>query len=149
MSTMRSPKKTTTKSTPNLSSLYKKSVSQSTAPPVPTTNNGFDFGLNRQASLASLTSGSLAALPDATKRYPLSTVLDEQTPTIGNMPPFTPSRYGGSEDVEVGDLVDVPGNMYGTVKFVGTVQGKKGTFAGVELSEEFASKGKNNGDVDG
>ncbi|PQE19921.1 Cytoskeleton-associated Gly-rich domain protein [Rutstroemia sp. NJR-2017a BVV2] len=145
---MRSPKKNT-KSTPNLNSLYNKSVSQSTAPPVPTTNNGFDFGLNRQASLASLTSGSLAALPDATKRYPLSTVLDERTPTIGNMPPFTPSRFGGSEDVEVGDLVDVPGNMYGTVKFVGTVQGKKGTFAGVELSEEFASKGKNNGDVDG
>lgn len=65
------------------------------------------------------------------------------------MPPFTPSRAGGGEDLEVGDLVDVPGSMYGTVKFVGTVQGKKGTFAGVELSEEFATRGKNNGDVDG
>jgi hypothetical protein len=147
--TRSSPKKNI-RSTPNLNSLYNKSALQSTAPPLPTTNNGgFDFGLSRQASLASLTSGSLAALPDATKRYPLSTVFDEQTPTIGNMPPFTPSRIGGAEDVEVGDLVDVPGNMYGTVKFVGTVQGKKGTFAGVELSEEFASKGKNNGDVDG
>jgi dynactin complex subunit len=39
--------------------------------------------------------------------------------------------------------------MHGTVKFIGTVNGKKGTFAGVELSEEFASRGKNNGDVDG
>lgn len=65
------------------------------------------------------------------------------------MPPFTPSRAAGGEDLEVGDLVDVPGSMYGTVKFVGTVQGKKGTFAGVELSEEFATRGKNNGDVDG
>ncbi|KAI9053638.1 hypothetical protein LZ554_002592 [Drepanopeziza brunnea f. sp. 'monogermtubi'] len=64
------------------------------------------------------------------------------------MPPLTPSRAGG-EDLEVGDIVDVPGSMYGTVKFVGTVQGKKGTFAGVELSEEFAARGKNSGDVDG
>jgi dynactin complex subunit len=65
------------------------------------------------------------------------------------MPPFTPSRGADGDDLEVGDLVDVPGNMHGTVKFIGTVQGKKGTFAGVELSEEFASRGKNNGDVDG
>jgi len=49
----------------------------------------------------------------------------------------------------VGDIVDVPGNMHGTVRFIGNVQGKKGTFAGVELSEEFAVRGKNNGDVDG
>lgn len=53
------------------------------------------------------------------------------------------------EDVAVGDVVDVPGGMYGTVRFVGFVQGKKGVFAGVELSTEFASRGKNSGDVDG
>jgi dynactin complex subunit len=39
--------------------------------------------------------------------------------------------------------------MYGTVRFIGTVDGKKGVFAGVELSAEFAARGKNNGDVDG
>jgi hypothetical protein len=33
------------------------------------------------------------------------------------MPPFTPSRQDG--DLEVGDIVDVPGSMYGTVKFIG------------------------------
>ncbi|KAF2750829.1 hypothetical protein M011DRAFT_395589 [Sporormia fimetaria CBS 119925] len=33
---------------------------------------------------------------------------------------------GEGEDVEVGDVVDVPGGMYGAVKFVGTVRGKKG-----------------------
>jgi hypothetical protein len=76
-------------------------------------------------------------------------VLDEDTPTIGNMPPFTPARGANGDDLEVGDVVDVPGGMHGTVKFVGSVRGKKGTFAGVELSEEFAPKGKNNGDVDG
>lgn len=68
--------------------------------------------------------------------------------TPKKMAPTTPSR-GDGEDLEVGDTVDVPGNMYGTVKFVGSVQGKKGLFAGVELSEEFARRGKNNGDVEG
>lgn len=54
-----------------------------------------------------------------------------------------------ASDLEVGDLVNVPGDMYGTVKFVGTVRGKNGQFVGVELDGRFAAKGKNNGDVDG
>jgi dynactin complex subunit len=53
-------------------------------------------------------------------------------------------------EVEVGDLVDVPGDMYGVVKFVGKIKGKGPTmFAGVELASEFAGRGKNDGDVDG
>ncbi|KAJ9226748.1 hypothetical protein DTO027B5_1916 [Paecilomyces variotii] len=52
-------------------------------------------------------------------------------------------------DIQVGDLVNVPGGMYGTVRFIGTVAGKPGRFAGVELAAEHASRGKNNGDVDG
>lgn len=60
----------------------------------------------------------------------------------------SPDMMGGA-DIEVGDLVDVPGGMHGTVKFVGSVRGKKGVFAGVELSEEFAMRGKNDGEVDG
>jgi CAP-Gly domain/CLIP1 zinc knuckle len=52
-------------------------------------------------------------------------------------------------DPRVGDTVDVPGGMYGTVKFVGEVAGKKGKFAGVQLAPEYAIRGKNNGDVDG
>jgi len=54
-----------------------------------------------------------------------------------------------AEDLAIGDAVEVPGNMFGTVRFVGAVQGKKGVFAGVELNPEFAARGKNNGDVDG
>ncbi|KAF2442281.1 hypothetical protein P171DRAFT_364134 [Karstenula rhodostoma CBS 690.94] len=54
----------------------------------------------------------------------------------------------GSE-LEIGDLVDVPGAMTGVVKFVGSVRGKPGLFAGVELSRQFASRGKNDGDVEG
>jgi hypothetical protein len=76
-------------------------------------------------------------------------VLDEDPPTVGIMATLTPSRGGDGDDLDIGDLVDVPGNMHGTVKFIGNVQGKKGIFAGVELSEEFAARGKNNGDVDG
>ncbi|KAJ5677496.1 uncharacterized protein N7477_003129 [Penicillium maclennaniae] len=53
------------------------------------------------------------------------------------------------DDVQVGDLVNVPGGMYGTVKFLGSVAGKPGRFAGIELSSEHAARGKNNGDVDG
>lgn len=52
-------------------------------------------------------------------------------------------------ELSVGDAVNVPGGMAGTVRFVGTVAGKKGTFVGVELDSEFAARGKNNGDVDG
>ncbi|KAL4798221.1 hypothetical protein BDV19DRAFT_377129 [Aspergillus venezuelensis] len=53
------------------------------------------------------------------------------------------------DDIQVGDSVNVPGGMYGTVKFVGVVTGKPGRFAGIELAAEHAKRGKNSGDVDG
>ncbi|KAJ5626087.1 hypothetical protein N7510_002396 [Penicillium lagena] len=53
------------------------------------------------------------------------------------------------EEVQVGDLVNVPGGMYGTVKYLGPVAGKPGRFAGIELGAEHAARGKNSGDVDG
>ncbi len=134
-----------TASTPNLNASYKASALQ--IPALSSKPNAL-HQLARKSSLSTLTSSSLATIPDASVGYGLSTVLDEDSPTIGTMPPFTPSR-GSDDDLEVGDLVDVPGSMHGTVKFIGTVNGKKGTFAGVELSEEFASRGKNNGDVEG
>ncbi|KAK5120344.1 hypothetical protein LTR85_006283 [Meristemomyces frigidus] len=62
--------------------------------------------------------------------------------------PRTPGKMDGS-DLEVGDTVNVPGDMYGTVKFIGTVRGKNGKFVGVELDRDFAARGKNDGDVDG
>jgi Fe-S-cluster formation regulator IscX/YfhJ len=54
-----------------------------------------------------------------------------------------------SDDIRVGDLVNVPGGMYGTVRYLGGVDGKPGRFAGIELGAEHAARGKNNGDVDG
>ncbi|KAL2824459.1 RNA 3'-terminal phosphate cyclase [Aspergillus cavernicola] len=53
------------------------------------------------------------------------------------------------DEIQVGDVVNVPGAMHGTVKFVGVVAGKPGRFAGVELAPEHARRGKNSGDVDG
>lgn len=53
------------------------------------------------------------------------------------------------DELQVGDLVNVPGGMYGTVKYLGSVAGKPGRFAGIELGAEHAQRGKNNGDVDG
>ncbi|KAL5414459.1 hypothetical protein PMIN03_003163 [Paraphaeosphaeria minitans] len=63
----------------------------------------------------------------------------------------TPTSMMGidSSELEVGDLVDVPGAMTGVVKFIGSVRGKPGVFAGVELSRQFATRGKNDGDVEG
>lgn len=63
--------------------------------------------------------------------------------------PSTPGNKATDSGLSVGDSVNVPGEMYGTVRFIGSVKGKNGTFVGVELSREFASRGKNDGDVDG
>ncbi|ETN42909.1 uncharacterized protein HMPREF1541_02067 [Cyphellophora europaea CBS 101466] len=52
-------------------------------------------------------------------------------------------------NLKIGDAVTVPGDMFGTVKFIGRVANKKGTFAGVQLATEFAPRGKNSGDVEG
>ncbi|KAI9679957.1 MAG: hypothetical protein M1817_004972 [Caeruleum heppii] len=68
------------------------------------------------------------------------------------MAPSTPAMQrsaAADRDIDVGDLVDVPGGMHGTVKFIGNVKGKNGVFAGVELSQQFAQRGKNDGDVEG
>ncbi len=70
------------------------------------------------------------------------------------MTPTTPATKrvengGDGVELSVGDAVDVPGGMYGSVRFIGSVKGKKGVFAGVELGREWAARGKNDGDVDG
>ena len=69
----------------------------------------------------------------------------------GYQDPNTPNGTAmeANSDLETGDAVNVPGDMYGTVQFIGNVQGKTGTFVGVELAREFANRGKNDGDVDG
>jgi hypothetical protein len=152
-----------TASSPNLGASYSTRV-----PPLPTPNLGASVSaggtlsanaiLARKASLNALTSNSLSTIPDSSVGYGLNPSRDE-LPLSNGMVPTTPAKKsgggggggggGGDGDIEVGDLVDVPGGMYGTVKFIGAVKGKKGVFAGVELSREWAPRGKNGGDVDG
>lgn len=131
--------KIVTASTPNLSGLFSVHSKLGSLP-----------SLQRKASQATLTSTSLAAVPDATESYALASLND--SPSRKDKMPPTP-RAGApapaGDDLALGDEVDVPGNMRGTVRFLGTVDGKKGTFAGVELHPDFAARGKNNGDVDG
>lgn len=64
-------------------------------------------------------------------------------------PPPSFAEMAPLDDVQVGDLVNVPGGMYGTVKYLGGVAGKPGKFAGIELASEHAKRGKNSGDVEG
>ncbi|KAF4548324.1 putative tip elongation protein [Elsinoe fawcettii] len=66
-------------------------------------------------------------------------------------PPTTPSgkMQANGGDFAVGDVVNVPGDMFGTIRFIGSVAGKAGRFLGVELDRDFAARGKNSGDVDG
>jgi len=138
--------KNNTASTPNLNAAY----SQLQNPVLSGLLQAANGGLVKKPSLNALTSGSLATIPDESEGYALSAVLDlGSSHHEMSRRPSTADGGGTDQDVEVGELVDVPGNMHGTVKFVGSVYGKKGTFAGVELSEEFADRGKNSGDVEG
>ncbi|ODA82936.1 hypothetical protein RJ55_01445 [Drechmeria coniospora] len=127
----------TAASTPDLSSLY--AAQGSSTSPV--------SSLSRKGSLALLTPSSLASIPDVSEAYALDSVLSDSTYM---MTPATPGQLSVSAvDVVVGDAVDVPGGMHGIVRFIGSVQGKRGTFAGIDLHADHAAKGKNNGDVDG
>lgn len=131
-----------TASTPNLNSLY--SAHSRLAAPT--------GSLARKGSLAALTPGSLASIPDDSESYALDSVLNDGVSTrkMPPIPPLTPGKSAGSgDDFALGDQVDVPGNMVGTVRFVGSVAGRKGVFAGVELNPEYAPRGKNSGEVDG
>lgn len=122
-----------TASTPDLGSLY--AAHSRLVPP----------GLARKASLVALTPSSLASIPDVSESYALDSVLSDSP---YDMAPSTPAK-SCADDVAVGEPVDVPGGMHGTVRFVGSVDGKKGIFAGVELHPDFAARGKNSGDVYG
>ncbi|KAI9720380.1 MAG: hypothetical protein M1812_002886 [Candelaria pacifica] len=105
----------------------------------------------RKASLHQLTSNSLSTIPDGSSGYGLE---PQASPSSDVMTPTTPATKrlaSGDDGIElaVGDAVDVPGGMHGSVKFIGSVKGKSGVFAGVELGREWAARGKNDGDVDG
>ncbi|TLD25906.1 hypothetical protein E2P81_ATG09563 [Venturia nashicola] len=103
--------------------------------------------LRDQQNIKTASSPNLVAASTAiARKASLNALTGGATPPT----PGSASMAGGDgREIDVGDLVDVPGGMHGIVKFVGAVRGKKGNFAGVELAKEFAARGKNDGDVDG
>lgn len=143
-----------TASSPNLTT----SLNSAYQPPLPAstlTGSSVRVAFARKASLSQLTPGTLSTIPDGSVGYGLTPSHDLNSSPL-TMNPLTPlpSRTVngdkiGNRDLGVGDVVDVPGGMHGTVKFIGEVKGKKGIFAGVELSREWAARGKNDGDVEG
>ncbi|KAJ7096443.1 hypothetical protein C8R44DRAFT_813037 [Mycena epipterygia] len=63
---------------------------------------------------------------------------------------FARSTSRASRAFEVGDNVRIESLGYeGTLRYLGTIDGKPGLWAGVELAGGFAGKGKNNGAVNG
>ena len=52
-------------------------------------------------------------------------------------------------DATIGDSVEVPGGWHGTVMYVGPVEGREGTFLGIDLIDLDADKGRNNGSYKG
>ncbi|KAJ7733766.1 hypothetical protein DFH07DRAFT_928669 [Mycena maculata] len=65
--------------------------------------------------------------------------------------PFARSTSrAGNRAFEVGDNVRIESLGYeGTLRYMGSIDGKPGLWAGVELAGGFAGKGKNNGTVNG
>lgn len=67
-----------------------------------------------------------------------------------------PSRHSDvfvrstNKPFEIGDSVRIDSLAFeGTLRYLGEIEGKNGLWAGVELSRQFAGKGKNNGSVNG
>lgn len=105
----------------------------------------------RQRALQRPSYGTTNSAEKANNSLSASTAVNRKASlrALTGQEPKTPTAKMDAQDLEVGDLVNVPGEMYGTVKFVGTVRGKNGRFVGVELDRDFAARGKNDGDVDG
>ncbi|KAL2891702.1 Tip elongation protein 1 [Ceratocystis lukuohia] len=112
--------------------------------------------LGRKKSIPGLNPSPLASIPDSNESYASTSIGKSSSRTPLTLDTTSHHHKSASkinanmaDDLLVGDVVDVPGGMKGTVRFVGSVNGKKGVFAGVELLPEFAGRGKNSGDVDG
>lgn len=135
-----------TVSTPNLPA----SITPSQRPPLPSPQApGARADFARKTSLNQLGSGSVSKASGNSQDQETGSSPFTMHPTTPAVNRTVSGDTVGNANLQVGDTVDVPGGMYGVVKFMGEVRGKKGIFAGVELSREFAARGKNDGDVEG
>lgn len=93
---------------------------------------------------------------DSDRLAPTSSILQRSSSNVSSTATYLTARssseYGreSSRDagLQEGSLVKVAG-MEGTLRYIGEVMGKPGTYAGVELSEAYSGQGKNNGTVQG
>lgn len=104
------------------------------------------FGNTNTASSPSLRTSTSASTADVARKASYRALTGNHG--SANTTPTSAAKMDIG-DLALGDAVNVPGDMYGTVKFLGSVKGKNGTFVGVELDREFAARGKNDGDVEG
>ncbi|KAH0589374.1 hypothetical protein H2248_005132 [Termitomyces sp. 'cryptogamus'] len=63
---------------------------------------------------------------------------------ISDVPKAVSRTFGVGDNVRIESL-----GFEGVLRYVGPIEGKQGTWAGVQLSGGFAGKGKNNGNVNG
>lgn len=122
------------------------SAQSSPPPPYLSSQSGRHSVTARSASVAS-TSSAAGHTPYKAER--------PKTPTAIR-PPSRQSDVFGRSSSRVGHKFDVGDNVRieslgfeGILKYIGEIDGKSGLWAGVELSEGFAGKGKNNGSVNG
>lgn len=66
------------------------------------------------------------------------------TPATNAVVPSTPAPR-----LFIGDKVTLPEGQQGILKYIGTVKGKNGEFAGVELIGEHSALGRHNGEFEG
>lgn len=115
--------------TPGHPSILRNSHASSSAYPVTPTARG--IGPRR----------SLATRPESRQ---------EDRPTTASRPSGLSTSTVPPPSFQVGDRVRMESmGMEGTLCFVGEIDGKPGTWAGVELSGGFAGRGKNDGSVAG
>ncbi|KAI4179532.1 MAG: hypothetical protein LQ348_005375 [Seirophora lacunosa] len=127
---------TTTTQRPAVQSQLSTSALQAASAAKSSLRSPASFDGTPRSALKPTAQGDASALLNLTSKRPVMAISTNHTVISG-------------DDLDVGDTVDVPGGMHGTIKFIGEVRGKKGIFAGVELSREWAARGKNDGDVDG
>ncbi|CEQ41011.1 SPOSA6832_02692, partial [Sporobolomyces salmonicolor] len=120
-----------------------------------------DSAERRKLVLPGVRTGSAASIRSSTSSNP-------QTPRTPTVRSRTPNGFGSSTNrfagplplsraddepkFDVGDEVtlEIAGEkMEGVVRFIGEVEGKAGTWGGVELDGAFAGRGKNDGSVKG
>ncbi|EPQ57410.1 hypothetical protein GLOTRDRAFT_92447 [Gloeophyllum trabeum ATCC 11539] len=104
---------------------------------------------SRPASVASSSSATGTAAPQV-QRPRTPSASSRPRSRQSDLPSHSNNASRANKSFTVGDNVRIESLGYeGTLKYLGEIDGKPGTWAGVELSGGFAGKGKNDGTVNG